>query len=402
MQNSPLEAIDESTGNVAPRAILTVVTQSHLKYALTLARSCVACEPDCYVYIAVVDCLSKSELEEKVLAKDKCLDVVHWLTVEDLRLPDWRRMAFQYTPFEFVCACKSFAMRAVRQLGHVELVYVDADMLLYRPMSEVWEELKTSSVLLTPHLVQPLPDDGGFPAESEYLRCGTFNGGFIAIRGNADGDAMLDWWCTRMATDCIVDVLGGIFVDQKWLNLVPGLFANVKSLRHRGYNAGHWSLSQASIKKEPDGSFLIGDSPLVLFHFSKFLPDDPYSFERQQSRVKLKEIPALKPLMEGYWRDLEQSKWQTSNSESRFERLSCGTLIEPSWREAVRQRHNSIRDIADPFDSSATPGLVERFRQLESEASDWRLDWKYAKKRSKWSKALKKYRRKVIDWWNHR
>ena len=293
-------------------------------------------------------------------------------------------------------------MRAVRHLGHKNVVYIDADMWLYQPMEVVWEELKTTSVLLTPHLAQPLPDDGGFPNESEYLRCGTFNGGFVAIHGNEAGDAMLDWWCNRMAKDCIVDVMGGVFVDQKWLNLVPGLFPAFKALRHPGYNAGHWSLSQLTIEKTSDGRFLIGDLPLVLFHFSNFLPDDPYSFERQQSRVKLKEMPALTPLLESYWRELDQTKSPKCKSESRFERLSCGTLIEPSWREAVRRGHASLQGIADPFDSSATPGLVERYRLLESEASDWRVDWKYAKKRSQWSKSWKKFRRRIIDWWSHR
>ena len=269
-------------------------------------------------------------------------------------------------------------------------------MWLFRPMDELWKELKTSSVLLTPHLVRPLPDDGQFPSESEYLRCGTFNGGFVAIRGDAVGDSMLDWWCRRMKNDCIVDILGGLFVDQKWLNLVPGLFPNVKAFRNPGYNAGHWSLSQSAIETANDRHFLIDGSPLVLFHFSKFLPDDPYSFERQQSRVKLNEMPALKVLMEGYWRELGQtSSHIQDDSVGRFEKLSCGISIEPSWREAIRRGHASLRNIVDPFDSSATPGLVDRYRSLEGESVDWRVDWKVAKKRSKWSKSWKIFRRRL-------
>lgn len=397
-----MDALGKNSAPFPRRAILTVVTLSHVKYAQALARSCIAQEPECNFYVAVVDCLSKAELSEYSLKSMESPVGIHWLTLEDLHLPDWRQMAFQYTPFEFVCACKPFAMRAVRQMGHVELVYVDADMWLYQPMNEVWEELKTASIILTPHLIQPLPDDGEFPSESEYLRCGTFNGGFIAIRADESGESMLDWWCNRMARDCIVDVMGGVFVDQKWLNLVPGLFPSVKSLRHPGYNAGHWSLSQVSIEQGSTGHFCIGESPLVLFHFSKFLPEDPYSFERQQSRVKLKEMPALKPLMEDYWRELDRAASTTDNAGNRFERLICGTLIEPSWREAVRRRHTALRDIADPFDSHSTPGLVDRYRQLESESSEWRLDWKYAKKRSKLAKAIKKLRRSVLDWWSHR
>ena len=399
MQNQPPKALNTQSDSVPRRAILTVVTKSHLKYALTLARSCLTLESNCDFYIAVVDCLTTSELENEEYPKS-----IQWLSIEELQLPDWRRMAFQYTPFEFVCACKPFAMKVPRQRGCTEIVYVDADMWLYQPMDDVWELLKTNAVLLTPHLCQPLPNDGGFPTEMEYLRCGTFNAGFVAIHGNTIGDAMLDWWCNRMTNDCIVDILGSLFVDQKWLNLVPGLFPSVQILRHRGYNAGHWSLSQSKVGTTPDGRFVIGNDPLVLFHFSKFLPDDPYSFERQQTRFKLSEMPALKELVEGYQSELKRTRTKPeSQAICCFEKLSCGTQIEPSWREAIRRRHPSLRDIFDPFDSSATPDLVARYRSLESESVEWRTDWKLStKKRSKWSKAWKKFRRRFLDWWNHR
>lgn len=399
MQNPPSELPCTLTDPSPRRAILTVVTKSHLDFASTLSRSCLTHESDCDLYIAVVDCLSASDVDKTGFS-----EAIHWLTIAELQLPDWRRMAFQYTPFEFVCACKPFAMKVARQRGCTELVYIDADMWLFQPMEDVWEELKTFAILLTPHLVQPLPNDGKFPTETEYLRCGTFNAGFVAIKGNAVGDSMLDWWCNRMTSDCIVDILGSLFVDQKWLNLVPGLFPAVQILRHRGYNAGHWSLSQSAIETASDGRFFIGNDPLVLFHFSKFLPDDPFSFERQQTRLKLKEIPSLKNLIAGYRKELSQTRNKANqNSGCGFEKLSCGTPIEPSWREAIRRRHISLEDIIDPFDSSSTPGLVARYRSLESESSEWRADWKQtSQKKSKWSRAWKKLRRRVIDWWNHR
>ena len=399
MQNQPPKALNTQSESVPRRAILTVVTKSHLAYAITLARSCLTHESDCNFYIAVVDCLTTSELAIEEYPKS-----IQWLSLEELQLPDWRRMAFQYTPFEFVCACKPFAMKVARQRGCTEIVYLDADLWLYQPMADVWELLNTNAVLLTPHLCQPLPSDGGFPTEMEYLRCGTFNAGFVAIHGNAIGDAMLDWWCNRMTGDCIVDILGSLFVDQKWLNLVPGLFPSVQILRHRGYNAGHWSLSQSKIEFAPDGGFHIGNEPLVLFHFSKFLPDDPYSFERQQTRVKLSDMPALKVLVEGYQNELKTTGMNLESAPKYcFAILTCGTQIEPSWREAIRRRHVSLRDIVDPFDSIATPDLVSRYRSLESEAADWRADWKLSsKRRSKWSKAWKKFRRRATDWWSHR
>ena len=34
--------------------------------------------------------------------------------------------------------------------------------------------------------------------------------------------------------DCVVDLNRGLFVDQKWMDLVPGLFDGVYVQRHEG------------------------------------------------------------------------------------------------------------------------------------------------------------------------
>jgi hypothetical protein len=380
------------------RAIVTVVTASHLHYAIALSQSVRRHEPECDFFVAVVDCSQASKLGALIEQPS-----IYWLTLQELNLPNAQRMAFHYTPFEMVCACKPFAMRVLQGRGYQQVVYLDADMWLFSAMSHVWNELAVSSVLLTPHLLQPLPNDGKFPTETEYLKCGTFNAGFIAIQCDEVGQSMLEWWSNRMERDCIVDLLGSLFVDQKWLNLVPGLFDRVRVLRHRGYNVGHWSLSQSSIVQNSDGGFAVNGDQLALFHFSKFLPDEPYSFERQQTRVKLRDMPAIAKLMEIYHDALRDAEHASTIAAEDREHLKCGTEIDRAWREAVRRNHPRLNHVIDPFDSISMPGLVDLYRSLEPESTEWRADWKQPRsKRSKWSLKWKKLRRQVQDWWSHR
>jgi len=356
--------------------------------------------------LTVVDCQSDEELSKAL--GDEIRDDhgnIKFLTLSDLRLPNIRIFSFQYTAFELVCACKAYAMAALRERGHDRIVYLDADMWIYGDFNQVWKALDSQSILLSPHLICSLPDDAMKPQETEFLRCGTYNAGFLAIRGDETGDAFLEWFRRRMEKDCIVDVRGALFVDQKWLNLVPGLFPSVGLIRDSGFNAGHWTLSQFQITQrtetqQTDGEFYVGDDKLSLFHFSCFLPDDPYAFQRQQNRIRLSESKPLQKLVNDYHLELAASRRiLPSPVEYGFGKLACGTIIESSWREAIRRSHPSLKKIVDPFDSRSVTDLVLLYRAIESEATQWRADWReVSPKKSKLSKLWKKLRRKVSGW----
>ena len=88
MESSPLAALGKTSDSFPQRAILTVVTRSHLKFALTLARSSLVQEPLCRFYVAVIDCLSKFELEENLLNSNERPAGIFWLSLEELHLPD--------------------------------------------------------------------------------------------------------------------------------------------------------------------------------------------------------------------------------------------------------------------------------------------------------------------------
>ncbi len=146
---------------------------------------------------------------------------------DQLGIADWHRFAFQYTPFELACAIKPFAIAELLQRGYEEVIYLDGDMNLYGPMSAVASALKDHSIVLTPHLLKPLPCDGKRPDETAFLIAGTFNAGFLAVRADATTARFIEWWKNMCTSKCYVDLAASLFVDQKWLELVPGMFSDV-------------------------------------------------------------------------------------------------------------------------------------------------------------------------------
>src|SRR5690606_35815995 len=116
------------------------------------------------------------------------------------------RFAFQYDPFELSCALKPFAIQHLLDRGYDEIVYLDADMRLYNRLDAVFRGLEEHSIVLTPHLLRPFPQDGAFPGEDLFLAAGPFNAGFLAIRKDAIGNDFIRWWSGHLQADCYKDM----------------------------------------------------------------------------------------------------------------------------------------------------------------------------------------------------
>jgi len=63
------------------------------------------------------------------------------------------------------------------------------------------------------------------------LAHGTYNLGFLAIRNDTNGRRLAEWWNERLLEYCFDDKTNGIFVDQKWCDLVPAMFDGVMIVR---------------------------------------------------------------------------------------------------------------------------------------------------------------------------
>jgi hypothetical protein len=381
---------------MADQAIVTVCTRNYLAYARALMLGCRHNHPEVDRFIVLADRPPAGCAIGEVAA-----EVIYG---DQLEIPNWERYSFQYTPFELACALKPHAVRHIMNTrGHSNVVYLDGDTVPYGRLSPLWDALRSSFLVVTAHLLKPLPDDGLTPPESTYLNSGIFNAGVFAIRSCFTGMRFLDWWCSKVQKDSIVNLSRGLFVDQKWLSLAPSIFPGVHILRHFGVNAGHWTFGQAKWNSQATGdtsiaNILVNDDPLLLFHFSGMTPDNPHQYLKWQNRLHLDEVPVLSELAQNF-RDsvVSQDHYRMRRWGSAFDRLADGTPIHPAWREAIRREEPFFAELRNPFNASASPMFMRRFRKSESRLPLWRSHGK-PKRNSSWRKivALLKRLRHVV------
>ena len=185
-------------------------------------------------------------------------------------------------------------------------MYLDPDIFVYAPMSPVFDALNSANAVLTPHITVPV-DDGKLPSEQDFLYNGTYNLGFIAVRQGQETERMLGWWEQRCLDQGFSEGRAGLFVDQKWMNLAPGLFDGVTILRHLGCNMAYWNLHERYLSQGTDGGYVVnGIVPLCFFHFSGIVPSDAEGLSKNTNRFTLADRPDLQevfpPIRRRCWR----------------------------------------------------------------------------------------------------
>lgn len=309
----------------------TIASRNYLAYALTLMQSVAAQYPDAPRYLILAD------REEG----DPALIEAPFITIaaETLALPDFEAFAFRYGIMEFNTAIKPYAFAELRRRHPgVGIIYLDPDILVVEPLIEVESALAAGALaVLTPHLLEAVDDDR-HPGEREMLLSGTYNCGFFAVGAHPDADSLIAWWARRLEFGAFSDIAAGLFTDQKWVDLVPGLFADVHILRDEGYNLAYWNVSQRKVSRR-GSRWYAGKRPLAFVHFSGVDVDRPAQFSKHQNRHTQATIGALRPLYMDYLDRLAAN----GHAEHRgkpyaFGRFADGELICDPVR-AVFRRH---------------------------------------------------------------
>ncbi|MHC4845431.1 MAG: hypothetical protein ACYTCU_04625 [Planctomycetota bacterium] len=301
----PRQRLGPSSNTRAARTIaFTIVAKNYLAYARTLMASVAHAHPTWRRVVVLCD-----EVDGVFDPSDAPYEMV---TASELGIDRFEEMAFRYSVLELSTAIKPSAFRRLLDDPDCErVVYLDPDLFLYRPLVPVQQLLDDGALMvLTPHLTQPVDDDR-HPGELDILRAGTFNLGFLALARRPDTPRFLDWWESHLADGCVVDLERGLFVDQKWMDLVPGLFPDVAILRHAGCNLAYWNLAQRPVKAHVDGSVTAAGEPLLFAHFSGVDPGDPSSLSKHQDRFRLSETGAFRALVEEYCRVLHDNGHDT-------------------------------------------------------------------------------------------
>lgn len=284
------------------------------------------------------------------------------LPISDLDLPHRGSFLFQYTVIELNTAVKPFVFTTLFDRGFDKVVYLDPDICVFSPLSQLLSYLDESSVLLTPHLTGFL--DERHPSEYDILLSGTYNLGFIAIKSGDTAKALIPWWEDKLARYCVVDIAKGLFVDQKWMDLVPAIFENVRICRNRGWNVAYWNLPHRSVATTPEGGLTIDGEPLVFYHFSGISPDARV-FSKHQDRYRFSNLPEpIHDLAQDYCTRLRANGAETFAAMSYgFGTFQSGEAIPDVVRKVFKDERTHWPDDFDPTSKEGEAALMDWVNQ---------------------------------------
>lgn len=258
----------------------TIIAKNYLPAARTLIRSIARSDPGLRWVVLVIE-----PLDGYIDPQRQPFEI---LQLSDLQIPDIQALCMRYTLTELATAVKPRLLKVLfERTGCDRLLYLDPDILAFSSLKSVYARLAKSSILLTPHITRPVVD-GATPSELTHLRCGLYNLGFLGVADTKVAHGMLDWWERHLFESCYFRPQQGVFVDQKWMDLVPLLFPGVDVVSDPGWNVAFWNLQERHIELGPQLS--ANGAPLRFFHFSGFDARHPDVISKYQDRFDMKKI----------------------------------------------------------------------------------------------------------------
>ncbi len=242
----------------------TIVGRNYLAHARVLGRSLQGSNPELQFDVFILDDDGSIDEDAEPFGLLRPLDVFEELEYDTL--------LSIYSVMELATAVKPRVLRYLLDHSDGPAAYLDPDLWFFGSLDHAGALATEHGIVLTPHAVSPMHRDGRRPAETEILKSGVYNLGFVVVGQSAR--PFLDWWWERLERDCIVAPGEGIFVDQKWVDFAPGLFDH-HILKSSAYNAAYWNLGERELTWAGE-RYEVDGLPLVFAHFSGFDPIRPF------------------------------------------------------------------------------------------------------------------------------
>lgn len=324
----------------ARHAAFTICARNYFAQALVLARSFEAQHPGHDFHIVLVD-----RRDDAVAARFPGVSIT-W--AEDLGIPNFAAHSLRFDVIELSTNVKPHCLGLLLATYRTAM-YIDPDMRLYGPLASVYAALEDSTIVVTPASMTPILD-GHRPDDVEFLRVGVFNLGFIALAQSEEALRFARWWSDRCLSDGFHDTPSGVFVDQKWIDLVPCYFDRWRVLKDPGVNMAHWNLHERRLSVA-DGRYVVNDAgPLSLFHFSSFDPHQPQQIAKRQGRFAPGERPDVAQLMADYATELLAAGYdEFSKLDYGFDLFPSGEYVSPALRRIYANPAYGFSSDEDPF-----------------------------------------------------
>ena len=257
-------------------AAATIVAKPYLSFARALADSFRRIHPEIPFVVLLAD--------ETGGFFDPSREPFQFLRLAELGVPQLERFRFQHGQQPLTYASTPFLLAHLTKSGFNKVVFIKQESLVLGDLTPLFDILEGTSIVLTPHLVSPLAGADRIERELNILQSGTFNVGILGVAATTVTARFLAWWQDRVHADCRHAIAGGMHYEQRWLDLVPGLFEDVHVLRDAAFNVGHWNLPERVISIDGE-RVLVHGQPCRLFRFSGYDPGRPQSLTRYSPRL---------------------------------------------------------------------------------------------------------------------
>jgi glycosyltransferase involved in cell wall biosynthesis len=332
-------------------AICTIFARNYLAHARTLAESFLKQHPDGIVFALLCD-----KLEGFF---DPGQEPFVTLDIADLGVPHLGDLAMRYNVTELSTAVKPFLLDYLLKKTNLNRIcYFDPDILFLNTIDEIFAQLDVHNIVLLPHLTGAL-NESSKPNEHDILITGAYNLGFIGIRRSEEVSKFLQWWGEKLLKYCYIDFANNLFVDQRWIDLVPGMFDGVYINRDPGYDVAYWNLMHRTICQADTGYTCLGQ-PVRFFHFSGFNPRYPDVISKHQDRFTMPQIGDAAKLFELYRQQLLEHGYEAViNWPYAFNHFTNGTPIPEVVRSLWKQTPGANTQWVDPFDNEPSNSFYE-------------------------------------------
>lgn len=272
-------------------AVCTIVTVNYVPYALALYESITSRtvgSVDMWIFVSVPKANVSAGLPD--------LPGVFYLFVDDLcETGQGMQLKFKYIEKDvnaFRWSMKGVLLTHLLAVeGYEEVIFLDGDLFFFADVQFLFDRLKDSRVLLTPHWrsVDPGVDESNF---LQLFNRGVFNAGFVGV--NAAGIDVLRWWADMCIYKCEFVPESGFYADQTYLNLMPVYFEGVEVLRHKGCNVAAWNRVECERSRGSDGEVLIaGEYPIIFLHFTRSIIRDILNGKERMLEPHLEEYARI-------------------------------------------------------------------------------------------------------------
>jgi hypothetical protein len=323
------------------KAACTVVSLNYLPYARTLCESFLEFHPDCNFYVLLVDRIPAN--------MDISKERYQLVLVEELGLSNFDVVAFKFGILELNTNVKPTFLKRLLAQGIDQLVYFDPDILVCSPIDLLYRSLENNSIVITPHCTSA--NEGDPYSEVLLLSNGVYNLGFVAVSRTVEAELFLSWWEQRCLSLGYDERWAGLFVDQKWINLVPCYFNSVLILKHPGCNVAYWNLHERTLTGTASSWIVNGKEPLVFFHFSGISVDGGTRISKHTDQFDLVSRPDLEMLFQSYRERLvAYGIRETHRLPYAFGTFDDGTPVTKLLRAALAANLDTFGD-GNPFNA---------------------------------------------------